>query len=65
MDKSHLEACRLNLQYFLFREVFQFRIHPSVQLPDSNDHDPIRIVEVAVADASGCSTLRAKYPMRS
>jgi hypothetical protein len=46
-DKNHLEAYRLNLQDPLFREIFQFSIHPSVQLPDSNDHDPIRIMDVA------------------
>ncbi|QKX54345.1 uncharacterized protein TRUGW13939_01431 [Talaromyces rugulosus] len=43
LDKSHLEACRLNLQHMLFRNVFQFSIHPGVKLPASN---PI-IVDVA------------------
>ena len=45
-DKSHMEACRLNLQHMLFREVFQFSIHPSVQLPDSSSK-PVKIVDVA------------------
>lgn len=44
-DKSHMEACRLNLQHMLFREVFQFSIHPSVQLSDSGE--PVKILDVA------------------
>lgn len=44
MDKSHMEACRLNLQHMLFREVFQFNIHPNAR--PSAGH-PVRIVDVA------------------
>lgn len=46
-DKSHMEACRLNLQHMLFREVFQFSIHPSIQLPASSSSEPVKIVDVA------------------
>ncbi|KAF2256816.1 S-adenosyl-L-methionine-dependent methyltransferase [Trematosphaeria pertusa] len=33
LDRSHLAACRLNLQHFLWGETFRFTIHPSITLP--------------------------------
>ncbi|KAL1980883.1 hypothetical protein VTN96DRAFT_3379 [Rasamsonia emersonii] len=48
LDRSHLAACRLNLQHFLWREVFQFSIHPTIQrqLPIYPDR-PLVIADVA------------------
>ncbi|KAJ8065346.1 hypothetical protein OCU04_006034 [Sclerotinia nivalis] len=31
-NRSHIAACRLNLQYYLWKEALQFVIHPSIQL---------------------------------
>ncbi|KAI9646005.1 hypothetical protein NHQ30_005443 [Ciborinia camelliae] len=31
-DRSHIAACRLNLQYYLWKEALQFVVHPSVPL---------------------------------
>jgi hypothetical protein len=55
LDKSHLEACRLNLQHMLFREVFQFSIHPSlrtyhVNLPQTRD----QVIELIVQHVKEC-----------
>lgn len=33
LDRSHLAACRLNLQHFLWRDTLKFTIHPSISLP--------------------------------
>ncbi|KAB8264380.1 hypothetical protein BDV32DRAFT_145626 [Aspergillus pseudonomiae] len=35
LQQSHRSVIRLNLQHFLWREVFGFHIHPSVQFPSS------------------------------
>jgi SAM-dependent methyltransferase len=32
LDRSHIAACRLNLQYYLWKESLQFNVHPSIQL---------------------------------
>ncbi|KAL1970615.1 hypothetical protein VTN77DRAFT_4259 [Rasamsonia byssochlamydoides] len=44
LDRSHIAACRLNLQHFLWKEVFQFSIHPAIQLPVDR---PVHIADVA------------------
>ncbi|KNG91708.1 UMTA methyltransferase family protein [Aspergillus nomiae NRRL 13137] len=36
LQQSHRSVIRLNLQHFLWREVFGFHMHPSVQFPSSD-----------------------------
>ncbi|OOF94525.1 hypothetical protein ASPCADRAFT_397340 [Aspergillus carbonarius ITEM 5010] len=36
LQHNHLGACRLNLQHYLWREVFRFNIHPSIPIPNPN-----------------------------
>ncbi|PYI00580.1 hypothetical protein BO78DRAFT_438213 [Aspergillus sclerotiicarbonarius CBS 121057] len=36
LQHNHLAACRLNLQHYLWREVFQFNLHPSIPIPIPN-----------------------------
>ncbi|APA10311.1 hypothetical protein SS1G_07231 [Sclerotinia sclerotiorum 1980 UF-70] len=35
-DRSHIAACRLNLQYYLWKEALQFVVHPSIQLSNES-----------------------------
>ncbi|KAK6826872.1 hypothetical protein RU639_004621 [Aspergillus parasiticus] len=37
LQQNHRSVIRLNLQYFLWREVYGFHIHPSVHLPPSDN----------------------------
>ncbi|KAE8319488.1 hypothetical protein BDV41DRAFT_560184 [Aspergillus transmontanensis] len=37
LQQNHRSVIRLNLQHFLWREVFGFHIHPSVHFPPSDD----------------------------
>ena len=32
MDRSHAAACRLNLQYYLWKDALKFTIHPSIEI---------------------------------
>lgn len=36
MNRSHVEACRLNLQHYLWKEALQFTIHPSIPITNSS-----------------------------
>lgn len=35
-DRSHIAACRLNLQYYLWKEALQFVVHPSIKLSNES-----------------------------
>ncbi|KAF7620849.1 UMTA methyltransferase family protein [Aspergillus flavus] len=55
LQQNHRSVIRLNLQHFLWREVFGFHIHPSVHLPPSDkstepsDHPAIADVATGTA----------------
>ena len=34
LDRSHAAACRLNLQFYLWKDAIGFNIHPSIPTPD-------------------------------
>ena len=35
LDRSHAAACRLNLQFYLWKDALKFNIHPSISIPKS------------------------------
>lgn len=35
LDRSHAAACRLNLQFYLWKDAIKFNIHPSIPIPKS------------------------------
>ncbi|PWY96694.1 UMTA methyltransferase family protein [Aspergillus sclerotioniger CBS 115572] len=43
LQHNHLAACRLNLQHYLWREVFRFNIHPSIPTTTT----PLAIADIA------------------
>ncbi|PWY85030.1 hypothetical protein BO70DRAFT_268249, partial [Aspergillus heteromorphus CBS 117.55] len=48
LQHNHLASNRLNLQHFLWREVFNFTIHPSIHLPST---PPPSIADIATGTA--------------
>ena len=36
MNRSHAAACRLNLQFYLWKDTLKFNIHPSVQVQENS-----------------------------
>ena len=35
LDRGHAAACRLNLQFYLWKESMKFNIHPSIPIPEN------------------------------
>ena len=35
LDRSHAAACRLNLQFYLWKDAIKFNIHPSIPIPEN------------------------------
>ena len=35
LDRTHAVACRLNLQYYLWKEMLQYDIHPSIPISEN------------------------------
>lgn len=55
LDRNYTAASRLNYQFYLWKDSFQFNLHPSILLPqnnnNNNDSNPIRIADVATGTA--------------
>ncbi|PQE22943.1 UMTA methyltransferase family protein [Rutstroemia sp. NJR-2017a BBW] len=47
MDHSHIAACRLNLQHYLWKDALKFNIHPSIKISNEST-----IADVATGTAA-------------
>lgn len=66
LQQNHRSVIRLNLQHFLWREVFGFHIHPSVHLPPSDNStepsDHPAIADVATGTALWLIDVSRDFP---
>ncbi|KUJ18659.1 uncharacterized protein LY89DRAFT_683569 [Mollisia scopiformis] len=56
-SRSHIAACRLNLQHYLWKEALKFNIHPSILLPKNNT-----IADVATGTAMWPIDVARQFP---
>jgi SAM-dependent methyltransferase len=47
LDKGYAAACRLNLQFYLWKNSLTFNLHPSILIPHPQPSSPLRIADLA------------------
>lgn len=57
MDRSHIAACRLNLQHYLWKDALQFNIHPSINISNESV-----IADVATGTAAWLLDVASEFP---
>ncbi|EAW12306.1 class I SAM-dependent methyltransferase [Aspergillus clavatus NRRL 1] len=65
LDKGYAAACRLNLQFYLWKDSLNFNIHPSIPLPPptpSSTSSPLRIADLACGTGLWLTDLARSLP---
>ncbi|KAH1496542.1 hypothetical protein KXX06_002149 [Aspergillus fumigatus] len=47
LDKGYAARCRLNLQFYLWKNSLAFNLHPSIPIPHTHGSPPLRIADLA------------------
>lgn len=47
LDKGYAARCRLNIQFYLWKNSLAFNLHPSIPIPHTHGSPPLRIADLA------------------
>ncbi|KAH2021349.1 hypothetical protein KXV43_002259 [Aspergillus fumigatus] len=62
LDKGYAARCRLNLQFYLWKNSLAFNLHPSIPIPHTHGSPPLRIADLACGTGIWLLDLACELP---